>query len=256
MAGGVDGHMAQHPGRPAGERVDLADALDLVSEILHPHRLVPVIGGKDLHRVPPDTEHIPLKSYVVALVSALDELEHQRLLGQLGAGPEGDGHFGEVVRLAQAVNAAHRRHHDHVPPLQQGEGGAQPKPVDLLIGGGVLFDVGVRVGDVGLGLVVVVVGDKILHCVVGEELLELAAQLGSEGLVVGQHQGGLLHPLDDLGHGVGLAGAGDAQQGLLLDPQLHAPGEHVDGLGLIAGGRVFAYHLKVAHGSLLKMHFN
>ena len=33
---------------------------------------------------------------------------------------------------------------------------------------------------------------------------------------MGQHQGGPLDPLDDLGHGKGLAGAGDAQQRLLV----------------------------------------
>ena len=65
-----------------------------------------------------------------------------------------------------------------------------------------------------------------------------------------QHQGGLLHPLDDLGHGVGLAGAGDAQKGLLLQPHLHAPAEGFDGLGLIPGGLVFAYHPKFRHDVL------
>ena len=78
-------------------------------------------------------------------------------------------------------------------------------------------------GDIGLRLVVVVVGHEILHRVVGEEFLELGAQLGGQGLVVGQHQGGTLHLLDDLGHGEGLARAGDAQQGLLVQPRLRRP---------------------------------
>ena len=82
--------------------------------------------------------------------------------------------------------------------------------------------IGIRVGgDIRLRLVVVVVGDEILHGVVGEKLPELLAQLGRQGLVVvGQHQRGALHLLDDLGHGVGLAGAGDAQQHLLLQAVL------------------------------------
>ena len=60
-------------------------------------------------------------------------------------------------------------------------------------------------GDVGLRLVVVVVTHEILHRVVGEKFPELSAQLGGQGLVVGQHQGGALDLLDDLGHGEGLA---------------------------------------------------
>ena len=78
-------------------------------------------------------------------------------------------------------------------------------------------------GDIGLRLVVVVVGDEVLHRVVGEKLLELLAQLGGQDLVVGQHQGGALDGLDDLGHGVGLARAGDAQKDLLPQAVLNAP---------------------------------
>ena len=44
-----------------------------------------------------------------------------------------------------------------------------------------------RRGHVGLGLVVVVVGDEVLDRVVREELAELAVQLRGERLVVRQH---------------------------------------------------------------------
>jgi hypothetical protein len=58
-----------------------------------------------------------------------------------------------------------------------------PQPLDLVVDRGVLLDVGVGGGDVGLGLVVVVVADEVLDGVVGEELPELVGQLGGEGLV-------------------------------------------------------------------------
>ena len=63
-------------------------------------------------------------------------------------------------------------------------GGGVAQLVDLLVDVGVLFDVGVGAGDVGLRLVVVVVADEVLDGVLGEELLELAVELGGEGLVV------------------------------------------------------------------------
>ena len=56
-------------------------------------------------------------------------------------------------------------------------------PVDLVVDERVLLDVGVRLGDVGLGLVVVVVGDEVLDRVLREERLELAVQLGGQRLV-------------------------------------------------------------------------
>ena len=74
--------------------------------------------------------------------------------------------------------------------------------------------IGVGARHVGLRLVVVVVGDEILDRVVGEEVLELAIELGGQRLVGRQDQGRALRLLDHLGHGEGLAGAGDAEQHL------------------------------------------
>ena len=52
-----------------------------------------------------------------------------------------------------------------------------------------MYDVGRR--DVRLGLVVVVVRDEVLDRVLGEELPQLAVELGGQGLVVGEDQRGL-----------------------------------------------------------------
>ena len=103
-------------------------------------------------------------------------------------------------------------------------------------------------GDIGLRLVVVVVADEVLHGVLRKELLELRAELGRQGLVMGQHQGGALHLLNDLGHGIGLAGTGDAQQDLLIQPCLHARRQLFDGLRLVPGGLVLGMYLEIRHG--------
>ena len=94
--------------------------------------------------------------------------------------------------------------------------GGEAQLVELLVDGGFLLDVEVAGGDVGLGLVVVVVADEVLDGVAGEELLELVIELGGEGLVVGEDERGAVGLLDDLGHGEGLAGAGDAEEDLVL----------------------------------------
>ena len=102
-------------------------------------------------------------------------------------------------------------------------------------------------GDIGLRLVVIVIGHEILHGVVGKKLLELRAELGRQGLVVGQYQRRPLDSLDDLGHGKGLSGASDAQQHLLLQSVLDALRQLGNSLGLVAGGLVFRYNLKIRH---------
>ena len=105
-------------------------------------------------------------------------------------------------------------HDDDVVALQQRARRRMAHAVDLLVDRGILLDVGVGARNVGFGLVVVVVGDKVLHGVVGEETLELAIELRRQRLVRRQDDGGALRGLDHLGHGVGLAGTGDAEQHL------------------------------------------
>ena len=239
VGGRPDGDVVQPADGGAGDHVDLADAVDLVPEKLHPQGGVLPIGGPDLHRVPPDPEHVAVKGDIVAFIADGHQLFQQLVPLQDGPHPQGDHHLGEVLRLAQTVDTGDGGDHDHVPPLHQGGGGGQPQPVDLLVDGGILFNEGVCVGDIGLRLVVVVVGDEVLHRVVGKELPELGTQLGGQGLVVGQHKGGPLDLFDDLGHGEGLARAGDAQQRLLVQPHLQSAGEGLDGLRLIPAGGVF-----------------
>ena len=111
--------------------------------------------------------------------------------------------------------------------------GRVAQPVDLVVDRGVLLDVEVLVRDVGLGLVVVVVGDEVLDRVVREELAELAAELGRQRLVVGQHERRLLDLLDHEAHRGRLARAGHAQQRLEAVAAADALGELGGGLRLV-----------------------
>ena len=250
MGGRVDGHMVHHPGGGTGDHVDLADPVDLVPEELHPDGPVVGVDGENFHRVPPDPEAVAVEGHVVALIADLRELVQQLLHGPLLAGAQGDDHVGVVDGVPQAVNAGDRGHHDHIPPLKKGGGGGVAQALNLVVDGAVLLNEGVGVGDIGLWLVVVVVGDKVFHRIVGKKLLELRAQLRGQGFVVGQDQGGTLDLLNDLGHGKGFAGAGHPQKGLFVQSQLHALGQAGDGLGLIPGGSVVADDLKFRHRNL------
>ena len=144
----------------------------------------------------PRTRKVPRpSSRVVALVLHLHQLaqhlvavDHLTDLEQL--------HF-FVVDLGRAdpVDAGDRGDDDHVAAGEERRGGGVAETVDLVVDRGVLLDVEVLRGDVGLGLVVVVIGDEVLDRVIGEELAELVAELGRERLVVGDHQRRSLHRL-------------------------------------------------------------
>ena len=116
--------------------------------------------------------------------------------------------------------------------------------VDGIVDGRVLFNIGVRGRDIGLGLIVIIVGDKILDRIMGEKFPELGKELRGQGLVGRQHQGRSLHPGNDLGHGKGLAAAGDAEQNLVTQPLFDAVDQLFDGPGLVSGRGEFTDKLK------------
>ena len=149
---------------------------------------------------------------------------------------DGDHELPVLDRVAQAVDGAHGGDDDDVLALHQARGGAEPEALDVLVDRGVLLDVDVGRGDVGLGLVVVVVRDEVLDGVLRQELPELAVELGREGLVVREDQRRLAVVGDGVRQGHRLAGPGDAEQGLVLVAALEPGGQLGDGLGLVAGG--------------------
>jgi hypothetical protein len=133
-------------------------------------------------------------------------------------------------------------------PLEQAPGGGEPEAVDLVVDRGLLLDVGVGLGNVGLGLVVVVVGDEVLDGVSREERLELLVELGGESLVVGEDDRGPVHLRDHGGHGERLPGAGHAEEHLVLVPALEPVQELGDRPRLVSPGLEVAHQLEPGVG--------
>ena len=233
----IDRRAGQLGDRVSRRRVDLRDALHRVTPEFDADGLL-VVRREDLDRVPPHAERAALEGDVVAPVlhgyERLEQLVATALL------PDGRGHEAPAVhlRVAQAVDRGHARNDDHVVALHQARRGPQPQPVDVVVDRGVLGDVGVRLGDVRLGLVIVVIGDEELDRVLREESLQLPVQLCGEGLVVGQHQGRAVEVGEDVRHGERLARARDAQQRLIAVAPREALGQLADGARLVPRRRV------------------
>ena len=96
-------------------------------------------------------------------------------------------------------------------------------------------------------LVIVIVADEVFHRIIGEEVLELGGELGRQRLVVAHHQGGTLHPLYDVGHGEGLAAAGNAQQCLGSVAPAQAFHQFIHRLGLVTGHLEIGDYLELWH---------
>jgi hypothetical protein len=145
--------------------------VDLVAEELDPDRAVPVVAGKISTTSPAPGRcrggSRALRWYWISTSAAA---------ARPGRSPRpcaGDRHAAVGVRAIRGRRC--RRRWPRSPRRRRSR--ARPWPsahaVDLVVDRGVLLDVGVAAGDVGLGLVVVVVADEVLDRVLGEEVPEL-----------------------------------------------------------------------------------
>ncbi len=223
----------------AGERIELLDILHGVAEQVHPPGAVFVVRREDVDDVAADAKGAAGKIGLGALVLQRHQIGDQLPLVDALALLQRKGHRGVGLDRADTVDARHRRDDDDVVALQQRPRRRMAHAVDLLVDRGILLDIGVGARHVGFGLVVVVIADEIFDRVVGEETLELAIELRRQRLVRRQDDGGSLRGLDHLGHGVGLARAGDAEQHLGAVVALDALDQFPDRGRLVALRLVF-----------------
>ncbi len=248
VRGGVDGEAGELLQLHAAQGVDLGDGVDGVAPELDAYGALVVVRREDLDGVAAHPEAAAVKVDVVSLVLDLDQALQELVPPEFITLAQAYLHL--LVRLgrADAVDARDRGDDDGVAPGQKAPGGGVAELVDLVVDRGVLFDEGVGGGDVGFRLVVIVVGDEVLDRVVGEELLELAVELGGQGFVGGEHEGGAVAAGDHLRHGEGLAGAGHPEQDLVPVAAQHPFRELVDGARLIAPRLEFRYQFEFFHG--------
>ena len=248
VARGEDDGVLQGRDDLARDDVLLAERVDLVAEELDADGDFGIGGGEDLHDVPAHAEGGALEIDVVAGIVDLDEAAQKLVARHLLPGAQRDAETEEFLGRAQTVDAGDGGDDDDVVPLTQRAGRRVAELIDLVIGGRVLFDIGIRRGDIALGLVVVVVGDEVLHAVFGEKSAEFVAQLRRERLVVRNDERGTPHVFNGVRHCKRLAAARNAHEDLRADAVQHALGELFDRLRLIAGRRERRFELKIVMG--------
>ena len=224
--------------RASRHGIEAAERFDFVAEERDAYRRFPV-GRKDVDRVAAHAERAAGKFRVVAAIERADEFFQQFVAARFHADVQRNHHLVEVVRRAGAVDAGNGGDDDDVAAGKQRGGGGDAQALEVVVHGGILFDVGVRRGNVGFRLVVVVVADEIFDGVVGEKMLELRVELRGERLVVGNDQRRALQAFDDVRHRESFSRSRDAEQRLVAVACLNAARDHVDRLRLVARRLVF-----------------
>ncbi len=246
MRGREDVDLVLFVDRLRSERVDRGDALDLVAEELDADRVL-LIHRVDLQGVAFHLEGAAAPAHVVAPVLDVHEVAQQVVAVVLVAHAQGDALFEVLLRGAEAIDGGHGGDDDHVATREQRAGGGVPHALYLFVERRILLDVGVRLRDVRLGLVVVVVGDEVLDCVVGEEIAQLRGELCGQRLVRLHDQHRALEALGQPSDRGRLARAGRAQHDDVLLAGFEAAFEFLDRAGLIAGWLEIRVDLERCH---------
>src|SRR6266851_7984576 len=249
---GVNGHAGQIflAGTDfSGEGIDLAQSVNLLAPHLD---AIPVIfvSRINLDHVATHAEGAAAQ-ILGAVVLNIDEPAEKGFARGVLAFFEHHEHAVIGFRRPEAVDAGHGGDDDDVAAFEERAGGAHAQLVELVVDGGFFFDVDVGGGNVGFGLVKIVVADEIFDGVLGKKAFEFVIKLGGQGFVVGEDERRAIHGFDDLGHREGLAGASDAEENLMLFAGIYAAHELVNGRGLVAARLVGAAQLELHERSLL-----
>ena len=244
-------NMPQFTERNAGQRVNTADAVHLITEKLDTDNILVRVYRPDFHRVAAHAEAVALERNVVALVLNVYQSVDELLAAHLHARTDGNDHALVVDRVAERVNARNRGHDDNIAPFAQRRGRRVTQTVDFIIDGGILLNIGVGRGDIRLRLVIIVVGYEIFYRILGKKFAQLGAELCGQRFIVREHQRRALGLLDDVRHGERLARAGNAHQRLLGQTVVDALHQFGYRLRLIACHLVGAVYLKFRHRAYL-----
>ena len=202
------------------------------------------IGGKYIEGVSADAKATGCGFVVVTFVLNFDQfLENLVAIDGFALFYEQD-HFFIVFGGAESVDTRDGGNDDDVVAVEKGIGGGEAKALNFGVNGSIFFDKGVGLGDIGFGLIVVVVGDEVFDGIVREKSFELGIELCGKGFVVTQHESGATVAGDRVGHGEGFPGAGYAFEGLKFLMLLKTLIELFNGLWLIAHGFELSFDLK------------
>ena len=158
-------------GHVARNRVVKHDALEFLAPQLEPHGGF-VVGGPDFDDVAFGPEPSGQNFHVVAVVLQLNEAVNDAVAPDFLTQIEHQIERPVLLGVAQAVDGAHRGHHNGVGAGQQAAGGGVAQPLEFRVYGGVFVDEQVAPRHVGFGLVIVVIRHEELDGSAGKELAE------------------------------------------------------------------------------------
>ena len=172
MGRGEDAHLIYFLDDITSDGVNVVKGIDIIAEEFNAHRAL-LISRNDIDRVTLGAEGTAGKSHVVAFVLDIHQQTEEAVPVQLLIHGNNDRTIQIGLRSTQAINAGHGGHNHHVSAGQQRRGGRVAQTLYVLVDGRVLFNIGIRLRNISLWLVVVIIRHEVLHRVMRQELAQL-----------------------------------------------------------------------------------
>ena len=222
-----------------GQYINLRDPVNLISKKFYPNRRIAIVCRKNLHCITAHPECTTVKIHVISRVLDIDQCTDDLISVLLHSRTKRNHHSKVILRAAQTIDTGNRGDHNHIFTLYKCRCGRQAQFINLLIDCRILGNISVRLWHICLRLIIIVIGDKIFHCILREEFLEFTVKLSRQCLVVRNDQRWLIKLCDDVRHRKGLTGTGHTKQSLELIAFLEASYQFFDRLWLVAGWLVW-----------------
>ena len=231
-----DGGVGEHTDKLARNDIYLRNSVYLVIEKLDPKCLFTRIRREDFNAVAADSEFVTHKIYVVSVIADGDKVADKCISVLLHTRTDSKGKLLVFLGVTQAVNAGNAGNDDDISPLKQGRCRAVTELVYLVINHCVLFDINILAGNISLGLIIIIIRNKIFNRVFGEKFTELTAKLCGKCFVMSKDKGRAVDSCDYICHGKCLTRACNAEQGLIFQSRIDACGKLFYSLRLISRG--------------------
>ncbi len=247
MDGGKDDGIVDDPQKFSRRRVDLADTLDLVVPELDPDNKIVRRRGEYLDHVSARAEHSASEIDVVSFKPDLREIFEQFFPVKFLSDAQRHHHIVIFGGISERVYTRNARDDYDVSALKKRRRRGMAQTVDLVVDRHIFFYICVRVGDIRLGLVIIVIGNKVFDRVFGEELAELRTKLSGKRFVVREHERRTVDVRDDVRHRECFSRTGNAEQRLFVRSFKHTLGQFCDRLRLISRRLVIRHEFEFVH---------
>ena len=223
------------------QHVNLRNPVNLITEKLHTHCRICIICRKNFQHITAHPKSTSMKIHIVSHVLDINKLPDHIIPVTLHARSQRNHHILIIHRTSQTIDTGNTGYNDNITAFCQCRSCGKTQFVNLLVDGGILRNVGVCRRYVCFRLIIIVIGNKIFHCIVWEKFLHLPVKLRRQRLIVCNDQRRFVQLLNNICHGKCLTGTCDSKQRLELIAFFKTCHEICDGFRLIPSWLIFRY---------------